>query len=150
MTKRIGSNFGLRTPHFGLSLIASCGMDCAICLAYLREKDRCPGCKTAGKGVKKHIDACIIRNCPVIKRSKVKFCYACEKFPCRRLKQLDKRYRTKYNMSMVENLLYIKEKGIKKFLKKEKQKWKCPECGAVLCCHRPFCLVCGAKTKSLQ
>ncbi|MDD5456566.1 MAG: hypothetical protein PHV30_05985 [Candidatus Margulisbacteria bacterium] len=26
------------------ALIAPCGMNCAICLGYLREKNKCPGC----------------------------------------------------------------------------------------------------------
>ena len=38
-------------------------------------------------------------------------------------------------MSMIENLNFIKEKGIKKFLEKEAVKWQCPECGGVICCH---------------
>ena len=30
-------------------------------------------------------------------------------FPCRRLKELDKRYHTRYHMSIIDNLNYIKE-----------------------------------------
>ena len=26
-------------------LIAPCGMNCAVCLGYLREKNKCPGCQ---------------------------------------------------------------------------------------------------------
>jgi hypothetical protein len=29
---------------FKITLIAPCGMDCAICMAFLREKNRCNGC----------------------------------------------------------------------------------------------------------
>lgn len=36
---------------------------------------------------------------------------------------MDKRYRTKYHMSMIENLDYIKEFGMEKFLTKEGGKW---------------------------
>ena len=35
---------------------------------------------------------------------KVQYCYECAEFPCRSLKHLDKRYRTNYRMSMIENL----------------------------------------------
>ncbi len=28
-----------------VSLIAPCGMNCGICLAYLRTKNVCPGCR---------------------------------------------------------------------------------------------------------
>jgi hypothetical protein len=126
--------------------IAPCGMNCAICMGFLREKNKCPGCRAMTREILPGCRKCIIRLCPVIKKSKVKYCYICKKFPCKRLKALDKRYRTKYNMSMVENLLFIKEDGVKKFLKKEQKKWKCKKCGAVLSCHRDFCLHCGAKT----
>jgi hypothetical protein len=27
-------------------LIAFCGMNCTLCMAYLRDKNRCPGCRT--------------------------------------------------------------------------------------------------------
>ena len=46
-------------------------------------------------------------------------------------------------MSMIENLEYIKKQGIEPFLEKETEKWKCPECGAVICCHNGICFSCG-------
>ena len=64
-------------------------------------------------------------------------------FPCARLRQLDKRYRTKYGMSMTENLLRIQEIGLEAFVAAEKLKWACPECGSLLCVHLPDCGVCG-------
>jgi hypothetical protein len=72
----------------------------------------------------------------------VRYCYECGSFPCKRLKALDKRYRTKYGMSMIENLKSIKENGINEFMAKEKQKWSCPKCGELMCCHAGYCLCC--------
>jgi hypothetical protein len=46
-------------------------------------------------------------------------------------------------MSLIENLEYIKENGIEKFLEAEKQKWKCPQCGQTVCCHNGICYNCG-------
>ena len=66
-------------------------------------------------------------------------------FPCAGLKQPDRRYRTKYGMSMIENLEAIKESGIRKFIQKEKKRWTCPECGGTICIHRPQCPSCGRK-----
>ena len=43
--------------------------------------------------------------------------------PCKRLKALDRRYRIKYHMSMIENLDYIKEFGMENFLTNEGAKW---------------------------
>ena len=46
-------------------------------------------------------------------------------------------------MSMIDNLEFIRENGIRRFLEKEEEKWKCPECGAVICCHNGICFGCG-------
>jgi hypothetical protein len=40
--------------------------------------------------------------------------------PCERLVLLDKRYRVKYQMSPIKNLLRIKESGVKRFLEGER------------------------------
>jgi hypothetical protein len=83
------------------------------------------------------------KQCDLLGKGLVRFCYDCRDFPCRRLKTLDKRYRTFYHMSMIENLEYIKKLGIKEFLEKETAKWQCPECGEVICCHNGLCLNCN-------
>jgi len=56
---------------------------------------------------------------------------------CARLKSLDKRYRTKYGMNMLENLKSIQEHGVMKLVAKEKVKWACP--GGVRSCHDGKC-----------
>lgn len=80
--------------------------------------------------------------CEVLGKGLIRFCYECKDFPCKRLKALDKRYRTKYHMSMIENLRAIKEHGIENFLRKEDDKWSCPDCGNMICCHNGLCLNC--------
>lgn len=104
------------------SLIAPCGMNCKICYAYLREKNKCPGCRFFHAKEPVSIAKCKIKNCEFIKNGKVQFCFECDDFPCRSLKHLDKRYRTKYIMSEIENLRYIKKSGIRKFVENEKNK----------------------------
>ena len=74
---------------------------------------------------------------------KVKYCYECPDFPCRHLEPIDKRYRENYRMSMIENLEYIRDNGIERFLEKEGEKWKCPECRETICCHNGICYSCG-------
>jgi len=104
-------------------LIAPCGMNCGICSGYLREKNKCPGCREMSNNPD-YCKKCIIRNCKVLKEKNLKFCSEkCDKYPCKRLKNLDKRYRIKYGMSMIENLTYIRDKGIRKFIQNEKQRW---------------------------
>ena len=127
-------------------LIAPCGMNCGICMAYLRDKDHCPGCN--GPDDKKPSNSCvkcIIKNCETIK--KARFCFKCEKYPCTRLRNLDKRYRKKYGMSMLENLENIKNLGIRQFVKNERERWRCPECGGIINVHRWNCFDCGAERK---
>lgn len=131
-----------------LNLIASCGMNCAICIGYLREKNKCPGCKKIDSYESSYCKKCIIRSCLILKQNKMKFCSnKCDKYPCQRLKNLDKRYITKYKMSMIDNLKFINDTGIKMFIKKEKEKWTCKKCGWTLCVHRDSCLKCGNKKK---
>jgi hypothetical protein len=129
-------------------LIAPCGMNCAVCSAYLAMqndlkkhgvmKTYCAGCRPRGKNC-----AFLKKACEKLGEGLVKYCFECADFPCRRLKGLDKRYRTFYRMSMIENLEYIRENGIKKLLAREEKKWKCPECGGVICCHNGICFSCG-------
>lgn len=86
---------------------------------------------------------CVIKTCPN-QKSQSGYCFECNDFPCKRLKDLDKRYRTKYHMSMIENLIYIRDHGIELFLENENHRWQCPECSAVVCVHKSNCLSCGA------
>jgi len=99
-------------------LIAPCGMNCTFMTKQ---------CDLLGKGL-------------------VRFGYECENFPCRRLRDLDKRYRTKYHLSMIENLEFIRKHGMEGFLEKESVKWQCPECGGVICSHNGLCLNCSLDT----
>ena len=124
-------------------LIAPCGMNCAICIGYLREKNKCAGCYTDNAHKPRYCISCVIKNCEYLKANESGFCYECPQYPCKRLKQLDKRYRTKYHMSMLENLEFIKSSGMEAFLEKEDKKWTCPNCHARLSAHRNHCRICG-------
>ena len=127
------------------SLIAPCGMNCGICLAHLRDKNSCKGCWGENTHKPNHCVKCVIKNCDLLARTGSKFCYECEKFPCPRLKQLDKRYRTNYGMSMVENLTYIQQNGLDEFIHNERSRWACKHCGGTICVHRGYCLNCNEK-----
>jgi hypothetical protein len=56
---------------------------------------------------------------------------------------MDKRYRSKYNMSTIENLENIKKFGVSEFVKNEKIRWTCSQCGGTICVHLGFCYNCG-------
>ncbi len=113
-------------------LIAPCGMNCGICYGYLRAERQCPGCRFRDK-------KCAIRRCDTFRQQAFEFCFECEKFPCVKIKRLDKRYRTRYNMSMIENLKVIQQQGLPRFLDWQTERYKCPNCGGVLCIHNGRC-----------
>lgn len=123
-------------------LIAPCGMNCSICSGYMREKNKCSGCRSVDGYKPNYCQQCIIFNCDTINTNKSGFCYECEKYPCRRLRQLDKRYTTRYNMSMLENLKNIKDIGLDNFVRSEEERWKCDNCGGTICVHIGECLEC--------
>ena len=124
-------------------MIAPCGMNCGLCIGHLREKRPCGGCfKINDENKPKVCRSCRIVNCEHLAETDSGFCYDCEKYPCTRLKNLDKRYITNYGMSMIENLTSIKKNGLDVFLKMEEEKWKCHFCGFGLSVHRDFCLNC--------
>ncbi len=116
--------------NFAKELIAPCGMNCGICRAYLRPNNPCHGCNKAQLNKPPTRVNCKIRNCT--KRTG-EFCCDCAEFPCEWLKHLDKRYQTKYGMSQIENLEYIKSNGIEEFLAQECRKWISGK--GVLCVH---------------
>ncbi len=127
-------------------VIAPCGMNCRLCYGYVRKKNRCNGCLIKNDNNQPDLwSRCSIVHCEHRLETASGFCYDCTRYPCRRLKDLDKRYTTKYGMSMLDNLLFIKEKGMEEFVKAEQEKWKCRNCGAGLSVHRDFCLQCGNK-----
>ena len=128
-------------------LIAPCGMNCALCVSYQAMKNDinkegfhrsyCPGCIPRG-------EHCLFMkdHCDKVGKGQVRFCTECVDFPCKRLKSLDARYQSKYHMSMIDNLGYIKEHGMEAFLKKEDAAWRCETCGQPICCHNGLCLHC--------
>lgn len=130
------------------ALIAACGMNCGLCIGYLREKKPCGGCFKKNDLNKPNVcRSCAIVNCELLAKTESGFCYDCKKYPCARLKQLDKRYRTNYGMSMIENLEFIKNNGMDKFLEYEQNRWTCNVCKSGVSVHRDYCLNCKTELK---
>jgi len=132
------------SEKFEKELIAPCGMNCGICLGFFgyavngrKRKVACIGCRAKDK-------ACtfVKKDCKKLLNKEIEYCFDCNVFPCEKLKKLDNRYRTKYEMSMIENLEYIQKNGIDEFVKKERERWKCPKCGGVICVHDKRCYSC--------
>jgi len=49
---------------------------------------------------------------------------------------------------MVENLKMLKTEGMAVFLKDQTKKFRCPNCGGVVCVHDGRCFDCGYTKKS--
>ena len=136
---------------FTPELVAPCGMNCAICRGYIaythgipRVKGKityCAGCLPRAK------NCYIKRGCKKLSKLQIRSCSECETMPCEKLEHLDRRYRERYGMSMVENLKLLKAKGMDEFLKCQAEKYACPNCGDVFCVHDAKCLACGYKRK---
>jgi hypothetical protein len=105
---------------FDAKMIAPCGMNCGVCRVHLRPNNPCVGCRNIEQNLARTRMGCRLRLCD---KRRGEYCFDCEEFPCERLKHLDKRYRTKYGMSEIENLEFIRDKGIEKFLKNERKRW---------------------------
>ena len=127
------------------NLIARCGMNCSVCVAYQRKRNTCPGCRAPDADKPKTRVVCKIKTCDFFQTSKAEFCYECPDFPCKDLLHLDKRYRTKYNMSMVENLEEIESVGIDAFGVAQQKRYTCSACGGIVCVHSGSCSSCGDK-----
>jgi len=125
-------------------------MNCSICSGYLASKYA-----VKGKGIKipyfigfRPRDkkcAFLKKRCNMLLQGTVRYFYEyeCDDFTCLSLQHIDNRYRSNFRMSMIENLEFIKDNGMTTFLKQEANKWKCPECGAEICCHNVICFNCG-------
>jgi len=129
-------------------LVASCGMNCGICKAYLAYSRGVP----YKKGEVTHCTGCLVRNkncafirreCKKLRKNQIRFCHECEEIPCKKLAKLDGHYRARYGMSMIENLQMIRKKGISEFLKKQAEKYRCPNCGDIISVHDGKCYACG-------
>jgi hypothetical protein len=132
-----------KTNVMQTTLIAPCGMNCSLCIAYIRKRNPCHGCRCDDSKKPKTRAACRIKTCDTLKQGNAGYCFRCDTFPCDRLKHLDKRYRTAYGMSMIDNLVHIKKFGLRHFIKSEKERWACPGCGKLLCVHKQQCPYCG-------
>jgi len=129
-------------------LIASCGMNCSVCIGFFgytmsgkKRKMKCIGCKPTGKSC-----AHLKKYCVKLTKEEIEYCYQCNDFPCKQLQKIDDKYRQRFDMSMIDNLEYIRENGMKKFLQKQEEKYKCPNCGGVICVHIGKCYSCDILT----
>ena len=132
------------------NLAAPCGIYCGACRQYLLwKKDLleergykigCKGCRIRNKRC-----AFIRRDCSLLRKKKIEFCYECNEFPCQNLKKIDSLYREKYNVNMINNLKRIEKIGTENWLKEQEELYSCPQCEGEICVHDAECYDCGNK-----
>jgi len=122
-------------------MLAPCGMNCAVCYVYLRKKKPCEGCRGADENKPNHCRNCEIHVCATERG--LALCVDCEDFPCVRIKRLDKSYRKRYQLSLIENARRFRELGGEQFMQEEVAKLTCTDCGGAISVHDGFCTECG-------
>ena len=141
----------MQEGKFTPKLIAPCGMNCGICVAFFgytmkggKRKHPCNSCRSRDNihFLRRGRCAFLKKHCDKLATKQIEYCYECTGFPCVKLEALDKRYRDKYGMSMIENLRCIQTNGIKHFLEYEQERWKCPTCDGIVCVHNNKCYSC--------
>lgn len=128
------------------TMLATCGMNCMVCYVHLKDKNACNGCMMNNGTLPNHCKNCKIKECA--QELGNTYCYDCNMFPCSNIKSLDKSYRDRYQVSLIENSNNIKENGFDAFFSKEIFKWTCKECGGVISLHDKECSDCKTKMKN--
>ncbi len=123
------------------TFLAPCGINCLACYVHLREKKPCQGCRGQDESKPEHCRKCKIKTCAAA--HEVDFCGDCADFPCVLIKRLDRSYRTRYQMSLIENARQLKTRGAEAFLLAEKERWTCQHCGGIVSLHDRICSGCG-------
>ena len=131
-------------------LVARCGLYCGSCRAYLvLKKDMleergykhgCEGCKIRNKNC-----AFLRKQCAPLRKGEYDSCSECDEMPCSNLKKLNDDYERRWGVSLVANLKRIREIGDERWVKEQKEFYKCPECGGEICVHDEECYDCGFK-----
>ena len=126
--------------------VAPCGLVCDLCSGFQREENKCVGCNNMGNKPT-YCQSCNIKLCEKKKGNNALLCNKCEEYPCKRIKNLKKRYEQKYGENINENFIRINEIGIKAFIVEQCEKWTCKKCGELLCVHKKNCMNCGEANK---
>lgn len=129
------------TDDIPAHLLAPCGMSCLVCYAHLRTRRPCHGCRGPDDRKPNHCRACKIKACA--EDHQVEHCGDCATFPCALIKRLDRSYRQRYQVSLIDYTTQLKLLGITAFLKTQQAEWTCAQCGGVISLHDRACSVCG-------
>ena len=103
-----------------------------------KRKKQCVGCKPSGKNCD-HLK----KYCEKLRKKAIDYCYECTDFPCKYIQRLDTKYRGRFSYSTIANLEYIRDEGMEKFLQEQQERYRCQNCGGVICVHDGRCYSCN-------
>ncbi len=133
------------TKEMPVTMLAPCGINCEVCYVHLKKKKPCLGCRGQDDSKPEHCRKCKIKTCAI--GQGIDFCFNCSTFPCTIIKRLDKSYRQRYQVSLIDNAMRLKTVGAKRYLSEEREKWTCTDCGGTVSLHDQICSECGNKNK---
>ena len=145
------------------NLVAPCGLYCGACSMYLATQEnneqrlaygfgagpmklslenlRCDGCLGGGR-LPGHAQRCAIKECAAVK-SKTLRCSDCTEFPCGRITDFNNSGML-HHAEVLSNLRQLRATGIKEWVKREEERWQCPECRTAFSFYEPECSKCKA------
>jgi hypothetical protein len=128
-------------------LIAPCGMDCAVCSAYRAYTHQIP----RQRGTISYCAGCRVRRkrcvylkgrCARLAAADVEYRFECPTYPCDRLQHLDRRYRTRYGISLIGNLELVRTRGAPEFARRQEAVFACTRGGGLRSVHNQKCFTC--------
>ena len=150
-------------------MAAICGIYCGTCPHYLAprehdseqletlsrekgipiEKIGCDGCLS--DRVSPHCVDCRhgFRQCA--EEKEVTWCFECSEFPCQRLKDFINIHIVNgisHHEHVIEELQYMKEQGVERWVEKQATAGRCPQCGKELYWFSRQCPICHTKTRN--
>jgi hypothetical protein len=103
----------------------------------------CDGCLSGGT-LAGHCQRCNIRLCALDKQTNSR-CPDCEELPCHRITNLINMGRYLHRDEYLPNLAKMREMGVQEWVKKEADRWRCPQCGLPMSWYDVECIGCGEK-----
>ena len=132
-------------PMIDATFFAPCGMNCLVCYKHCYVKRPCAGCLPGAEGKPEHCRKCKIKDC--VQEKGLTYCYECDTFPCKQIKNLEKSYNQRYGASLMENSLFVKAHGLAAFMEQQLKRYTCPSCGGVISLHDRECSECQTAMK---
>jgi len=142
---------------------AYCGLYCRSCVLFdatlngtitematkmnMKVEDvECHGCKS--DKVFYYCRECVLKKCA--KSKNIDFCIQCDDYPCEELIKFKDNPEYPYHIEVFDSLNCFKEKGMEEWLKEQKIRWSCDNCGAVFTWYDLECKKCGNKTNGYK